>query len=126
MKKRTFKIPTNFINDELCHKVSITYEHETERAYALLDILLSKYMNIDNRKKYNSIEVTEEEYQTWYVYFLEYYIDDQSIFVGSEEEKQAKYLLRRMRNFFGAYTYDERHRAGAKFKLLTSIVQAVH
>ena len=42
MKTRKFKIPTWFIEDELCHKVSISYDHETERAYQLLDIIYSK------------------------------------------------------------------------------------
>ena len=69
------KIPTWFIEEELCHKVTISYENETKRAYELLDILLSKYYKIDRRKNHNWIEITEEEYKTWYKYFLEYYID---------------------------------------------------
>ena len=56
MKTRKFKIPTWFIEDELCHKVSISYDHETERAYQLLDIIYSK-LKYDRRKKFNSIEI---------------------------------------------------------------------
>ena len=86
MKTRKFKIATWFIEDELCHKVSISYDHETERAYQLLDILYSK-LEYDRRRKFNWIEITEEEYQTWYKYFLEYYIDDDSIYYRTEEYK---------------------------------------
>ena len=70
MKKRKYKIPTWFIEDELCHKVSISYDDESKRSYELLDIMSDKYFQIDRRRKFNRIEVTEEEYQTWYVYFL--------------------------------------------------------
>ena len=86
-KKRKFKILTWFIKQDLEHKVTISYENETKRSYDLLKIMLNKYWKIDGRKKFNNIEVTEEEYQTWYIYFLEYYIDEHSIFVGSKEEK---------------------------------------
>ena len=51
MKKHKFKIPSWFINKHLLHKVDIHYENETKRSIALLDILASKYFNIDNRKK---------------------------------------------------------------------------
>jgi len=79
-KKRKFKILTKFIEDELNHKSSgVTYDNESKRAYEILDELTHKYFQIDRRKKFNKIEITEEEYQTWYVYFLEYYIDDESI-----------------------------------------------
>ena len=50
MKTRKFKIATWFIEDELCHKVSISYDHETERAYQLLDIIYSK-LEYDRRRK---------------------------------------------------------------------------
>ena len=113
MKTRKYKIPTWFINEELCHKVEISYDNESKRAYQLLDILWDKFRKIDNRKNFNWIEVTEEEYQVWYVYFLEYYIDDESIYAGSNEYKEAKKLLTRMVRFFGTPTYDMNHRAGA-------------
>jgi len=121
MKTRKFKIATWFIEDELCHKVSISYDHETERAYQLLDILYSK-LKYDRRRKFNSIEITEEEYQTWYKYFLEYYIDDDSIYYRTEEYKEAKKLLRKLINFFGVSPFDESHRAGAKLKFVKALV----
>lgn len=124
MKIKKYKIPTWFIRQELSHKVDISYDNETKRAYDLLDILRAKFYKIDNRKKLNQIEVTEEEYQTWYVYFLEYYIDDQSIYVGSKEEKEAKKLLRKMNKFFGSYTFNENHRAGAKLRFVQNLIDS--
>ena len=122
MKKHKFKIPSWFINKHLLHKVDIHYENETKRSIALLDILASKYFNIDNRKKINQIEVTEEEYQTWYVYFLEYYIDDGSIYVGSKHEKESKRLLKAMVKFFGKPNFDISHRAGAMLSAVRSLI----
>jgi len=120
-----FKIPSWFIRKELEHKVTITYENESKRAYDLLDIMLSKYYKIDRRKSFNKIEVTEEEYQTWYVYFLEYYIDDGSIYVGSEEEKVSKKLLRKMIKFFGKPNFNIDHRAGAKLAFARAMVESM-
>jgi len=124
MKTRKYKIPTWFIEDELCHKISIGYEGETKRSMEILDELDLKYLKIDRRKKYNWIEVTEEEYQTWYVYFLEYYIDRDSIYYKTKEETESKKLLSRMRRFFGEYTFDESHRAGARMRFVTTLVKA--
>ena len=123
MKAKQFKIATWFINKDLLHKVDIHYENETKRAYTLLDILASKYFKIDKRKKFNQIEITEEEYKTWYVYFLEYYIDDDSIYVGSKEEKEAKRLLKSLIKFFGQSNFDESHRAGGKIKFAVSLAK---
>lgn len=123
MKTKNFKIPTWFINEELCHKVEISYENETPRAYQLLDNLWDKYRKVDNRRKLNSIEVTEEEYQTWYVYFLEYYIDDNSIYAGSNEYKEAKKLLRKMIKFFGVPNFDQSHRAGTFWKFASTLAE---
>jgi len=123
MKAKQFKIATWFINKDLLHKVDIHYENETKRAYTLLDILASKYFKIDKRKKFNQIEITEEEYKTWYVYFLEYYIDDGSIYVGSKEEKEAKRLLKSLIKFFGQSNFDESHRAGGKIKFAISLAK---
>ncbi len=125
MKTRKYKIPTWFITLELCHKVSIGYDHETKRAYQLLDIMDRKYCHIDRRKKFNRIEVTEEEYQTWYVYFLEYYIDDGSIYKGSDQYKESKKLLDRMVKFFGVHTYNQDHRAGAKMNFVRAMVETM-
>jgi len=122
MKAKQFKIATWFINKDLLHKVDIHYENETKRAYTLLDIMLGKYYKIDNRRTYNKIEVTEEEYQTWYVYFLEYYIDDASIYVGSKEEKESKRLLKAMVKFFGKPNFDINHRAGAMLGFAKSLI----
>jgi hypothetical protein len=123
MKAKQFKIATWFINEDLLHKVDIHYENETKRAYTLLNILASKYFKIDKRKKFNQIEITEEEYKTWYVYFLEYYIDDASIYVGSKEEKEAKRLLKSLIKFFGQSNFDESHRAGGKIKFAISLAK---
>jgi|TARA_R100001129_G_C5127042_1_gene191932 hypothetical protein len=124
-KKRKFKISTWFIKQDLEHKVSISYENETKRAYDLLKIMLNKYWKIDGRKKFNNIEVTEEEYQTWYIYFLEYYIDEHSIFVGSKEEKESKRLLRAMKKFFGNSTFNMDHRAGSQLKFAKTMVDTM-
>ena len=124
MKKRKYKIPTWFIDQELMHKVGISYEGETKRSMEILNELDLKYLKIDRRKKYNWIEVTEEEYQTWYVYFLEYYIDRDSIYYKTEEESESKKLLSRMKRFFGEYTFDESHRAGAKMRFVSQLVKA--
>jgi hypothetical protein len=121
MKTRKFKIATWFIEEEFEHKISISYDNETERAYQLLDIISSK-LKYDRRKKFNSIEITEEEYQTWYKYFLEYYIDDDSIYYKTEEYKEAKKILRKLINFFGVSTFDESHRAGAKLKFVKALI----
>ena len=122
MKTKQLNIKTWFIREELEHKVTITYEHETKRAYDLLDIMLAKYYKIDNRRTYNKIEVTEEEYQTWYVYFLEYYIDPGCMYVGSKEEKESKRLLKAMVKFFGKPNFDINHRAGAMLGFAKSLI----
>jgi len=116
MKNRQFKIPTWFINVELDHKVCIEYEGETKRAYELLDILSQKYANIDQKKLYNIIEITEEEYDTWYVYFLEYYIGSDKIFHKTDSEKEAKKLLNKLKRFFGLPKSNQDHRWGNIFK----------
>ena len=60
-KKRKFKILTKFIEDELNHKSSgVTYDNESKRAYEILDELTHKYFQIDRRKKFNKIEITEK------------------------------------------------------------------
>tara|TARA_R100000655_G_C2856358_1_gene170571 strand:- start:48 stop:479 length:432 start_codon:yes stop_codon:yes gene_type:complete len=125
MKKRKFKIASWFIREDLEHKVTISYDNETKRAYDLLEIMLNKYWKIDNRKSFNNIEVTEEEYQTWYIYFLEYYIDEYSIFVGSKEEKESKRLLKAMKKFFGNPKYNDDHRAGAKFRFVRTMIETM-
>ena len=123
MKTRKFKISSWFIREELMHKIDITYDNESKRAYELLDIMASKYFKIDNRKSFNRIDVTEEEYQTWYIYFLEYYIDETSIYVGSKEEKESKRLLKAMQKFFGKPNFNMDHRAGAKMKFVRTMVE---
>ena len=125
MKTRKYKMPTWFIRLELEHKISIGYDHETKRAYDLLDIMSDKYFRIDRRKKFNRIEVTEEEYQTWYVYFLEYYIDDESIYKGSDQYREAKKLLDRMTKFFGVHTYNQDHRAGVRMNFVRTMVKSM-
>ena len=122
MKTKQFNIKTWFIINELSYKCDIYYENETKRAYSLLDIMMNKYYKIDKRKSYNKIEITEEEYQTWYVYFLEYYIDDGSIYVGSKAEKEAKRLLKSLIKFFGQSNFDESHRAGAMLGFAKSLI----
>tara|TARA_R100001460_G_scaffold106597_1_gene154246 strand:+ start:103 stop:534 length:432 start_codon:yes stop_codon:yes gene_type:complete len=125
MKKRKFKISSWFIREELMHKIDITYDNESKRAYELLDIMASKYFKIDNRKSFNRIDVTEEEYQTWYIYFLEYYIDETSIYVGSKEEKESKRLLKAMQKFFGKPNFNMDHRAGAKMNFVRAMVETM-
>ena len=125
MKTRKFKISSWFIREELMHKIDITYDNESKRAYELLDIMASKYFKIDNRKSFNRIDVTEEEYQTWYIYFLEYYIDETSIYVGSKEEEESKRLLKAMQKFFGKPNFNIDHRAGAKMKFVRTMVEAM-
>jgi|TARA_Y100000296_G_C5000446_1_gene169913 hypothetical protein len=122
MKIKQFNIKTWFIVNELSYKCDIYYENETKRAYDLLDVMMNKYYKIDNRRTYNKIQVTEEEYQTWYVYFLEYYIDDGSIYVGSKHEKESKRLLKAMVKFFGKPNFDISHRAGAMLGAVRSLI----
>jgi len=121
-KQKTFKIKTWFIINELSYKCDIYYENETKRAYDLLDIMMNKYYKIDKRRTYNKIQVTEEEYQTWYVYFLEYYIDEGSIYVGSKHEKEAKRLLKSMIKFFGEPNFDISHRASAMLNFAKALI----
>lgn len=121
MKIRKFKIPTWFINVELDHKAWISYDGETKRAYELLDILIQKYSRIDQKKSYNMIEITEEEYDTWYVYFLEYYIGSDSIFCKTNSEKEAKKLLNKLKRFFGLPNYDASHRWGEILKEINEL-----
>ena len=64
------------------------------------------------------IEITEEEYNTWYVYFLEYYIGSDTIFYKSNTEKEAKKLLNKLKRFFGLPKYDGNHRWGNVLKKL--------
>jgi len=123
MRIKKYKIPTWFITENLHHKVGIHYEQETKRAYELLDIMSSKYFKIDRRKKLNQIEVTEEEYQTWYVYFLEYYIDDESIYAGTQDYKEAKKLLNKMIKFFGVPNFNVNHRAGTKMRFVRTLFE---
>ena len=125
MKTRKFKISSWFIREELMHKIDITYDNESKRAYELLDIMSDKYFKIDRRRKFNRIEVTEEEYQTWYVYFLEYYIDDESIYKGSDQYREAKKLLDRMTKFFGVHTYNQDHRAGVRMNFVRTMVKSM-
>ena len=125
MKTRKFKISSWFIREELMHKIDITYDNESKRAYELLDIMASKYFRIDNRKSFNRIDVTEEEYQTWYIYFLEYYIDETSIYVDSKEEKESKRLLKAMQKFFGKPNFNMDHRAGAKMNFARAMVETM-
>ena len=79
---------------------------------------LQKYTKIDQKKLYNMIEITEEEYDTWYVYFLEYYIGSDTIFYKSNTEKEAKKLLNKLKRFFGLPKYDGDHRWGNILKKL--------
>ena len=123
MKTKQFKIATWFINKHLGHKVDIHYDNETKKAYNLLDIMRIKYFKIDNRKKFNQIEITEEENKTWYDNFLAYYIDEASWFVGTKEEKEAKRLLKSLIKFFGQSNFDESHRAGGKIKFAISLAK---
>lgn len=123
MKVGKFKIATWFIENELCHKISLRYENETKRAYEILDELYSKLMFPDMRKKFNWIEITDEEFQTWYKYFLEYYIDDASLYFQTEQYKEAKKLLRKLIKFFGQSSFDESHRAGAKLNFVRTMIK---
>ena len=100
MKIRKYKIPTWFITEELHHKVSISYDEETKRAYKLLDIMSDKYWKIDRRRKFNRIEVTEEEYQTWYVYIFlfSFFIFQNIILMMNQFIKELK-NIKRLKNF---------------------------
>ena len=56
-------------------------------------------------------------------YFLQYYIDEASWFVGTKEEKEAKRFLKSLIKFFGKSDFSEDHRAGAKMKFVFNMVK---
>ena len=110
-----------------------------------------KHLNKYYLKPFTWIEVTHEEYEVWYKYWLEYYYDDTSIFwdIRSQYPKnpnsmfysgerpkwlptsrtpdwayiEAKKLLYRMDKFFGQSKFSEDHRAGAKMKFAHNMVK---
>jgi len=74
MKTKTFNMTYDLIENELNHKIAVGYENESKRAYEILEELQEKIIkatsNLDcvYKDKKIKFEVTEEEYQTWYVY----------------------------------------------------------
>ena len=109
-----------------------------------------KHLNKYYLKPFTYIEVTEEEYKTWYKYWLEFYFDDESYFydvrsqfnshdpmvdnikkpkwfpkkrVPSKEYIESKKLFCKMKNIFGEANFSEDHRAGAKMKFVSTMVK---
>jgi len=98
---------------------------------------LSKY-----KKEFAYLEITEEEFWTWFKYWLEYYFDDGSYFadlrecgypfdkfvsnkkIRSAEYLEARKLLNKMFKVFKTNCFDEGHRAGAKIKFAAALVDS--
>ena len=99
------------------------------------------------KKPFGYIEITQEEYDVWYKYWLEYYVDDYSLFgdirlqfgsswhnpnepkpkwlpnkkTKSWEYLEANKLLKRMKKVFGEPELLNDHRAGAKIKFVRTL-----
>lgn len=98
---------------------------------------LSKY-----KKEFAYLEITEEEFWTWFKYWLEYYYDDGSYYadlrecghpfdkfkshkkIRSAEYLEARKLLNKMFKIFKLDNFIEDHRAGSKLKFAMSLVNA--
>ena len=100
------------------------------------------------KKPFGYIEITQEEYDVWYKYWLEYYVDDYSLFgdirlqfgdmhhnpnepkpewlpnkkTKSWEYLEADKLLKRMKKVFGEPELLNEHRAGAKISFAKTLV----
>ncbi len=98
------------------------------------------------KKPFGYIEITQEEYDVWYKYWLEYYVDDFSIFgdvrhqfhdhnpneplpkwVPNKKKKSWEYLeanklLKRMNKVFGEPELLNEHRAGAKIDFVKTLI----
>jgi len=100
------------------------------------------------KKPFAYIEITQEEYDVWYKYWLEYYVDDYSIFgdirlqfsdvlhnpnepkpkwlpnkkTKSWEYLEANKLLKRMKKVFGEPELLNEHRAGAKIDFVKTLI----
>jgi len=122
MKTKTFNITYDFIDNELSHKIAVGYDNESERAYEILEELQEKVSkatsNLDcvYKDKKIKFEVTEEEYQIWFVYWFDFYLDKTTIFEGSKEQKEAKRLKNQMVKFFGKPNFDDSYRLGRTLK----------
>ena len=112
MKKRKFKIASWFIREDLEHKVTISYDNETKRAYDLLEIMLNKYWKIDNRKSYNDGDGGSQRRRK----ILPNYKSNRKpgkritrwdAFKDAKEEKESKRLLKAMKKFFGNPKYND-------------------
>ena len=94
------------------------------------------------KKSFVYLEITEEEFWTWFKYWLEYYFDDGSYYgdvrecgypfdkfksskkIRSMEYLEARKLLKRMFKIFKLDNFIEDHRAGSKLKFAMSLVTA--
>jgi len=117
MKTKTFNMTYDLIENELNHKIAVGYENESKRAYEILEELQEKIIkatsNLDcvYKDKKIKFEVTEEEYQTWYVYWFDFYLDETSIWNNTLIQKECKKLKNQMIKFFGKPNFDDSHRA---------------
>jgi hypothetical protein len=93
------------------------------------------------KKQFAYLEITQEEFCTWYKYWLEYYYDDGSYYgdirecgypfdkfkshkkIRSMEYLEAKKLLNKMFKVFTVNTFDENHRAGSKLNFVKSLLK---
>ena len=127
MKTKTFNMTYDFIDNELSHKIAVGYENESKRAYEILEELQEKVSkatsNLDcvYKDKKIKFEVTEEEYQIWFVYWFDFYIDEFSCWNDTSEQKEAKRLKNQMIKFFGKPNFDDSHRVGRKLKPLFAL-----
>jgi len=122
MKTKTFNMTYNFIVNELQNKIDIEYDNESERAYEILEELQEKISTVTSnldcvyKDKKIKFEVTEEEYQVWFLYWFDFYLDETTIFEGSKEQKESKRLKNQMVKFFGKPNFDDSYRVGRTLK----------
>jgi len=121
-------------------------KHETASDYK--EFISS--LNEQYKKPFTYLEITQEEYEVWFKYWLEYYYDDDSIFADirtqyplyknsmyysgprpkwlpnkrtpSWEYLEARKLLKRMKKVFDKSDYDLDHRAGTKMKFVQTLI----
>lgn len=112
-------------------KVATTYKE-----YENLE--LSKY-----KKDFAYLEITEEEFNTWYEYWLDFYYDDYSCYadvrenfnqpmkdlqvdkpVRSVQYLEARKLLNKMTKVFKDTSFNQDHRASNKLKFAYEVAKA--
>jgi hypothetical protein len=117
----------------------ITEKQQSAKSYEeYVSLQLSKY-----KKEFAYLEITEEEFNVWYEYWLDYYYDDFSIYgdirenfiqpfdwlhshkaIRSVEYLEAKKLLNRMKKTFKNNSFNNDYRASNKLKFAYKLAKA--